>query len=141
VQTLRPSLPRREPVRIYIASRSQQAGRELRTLALSLGHTVSSRWLDEARYAGMPTEQEERVRAAVENLEDLHSADLLILRAEPDGSFVPGGKHVETGAALAWGKPVLVLGRPENVFHWHPLVTVVDEEGLVKYLRGERRGS
>lgn len=123
-------------MRIYIASRNQEAGRRLRTVVQSLGHIVTSRWLDEAQYTGMPTEQQEKVRAAVENLEDVQSADLLILRAEPDGSFVPGGKHVETGAALALGKPVIVLGRPENVFHWHPLVIVVDEDGLVDYLRG-----
>jgi hypothetical protein len=123
-------------MKVYIACRNQEAGRRLRTLVQSLGHTVTSRWLDEAQYTGMPTEQQEKVRAAIENLEDVQSADLLILRAEPDGSFVPGGKHVETGAALGWGKPVLVLGRPENVFHWHPLVTIVDEEGLIEYLQG-----
>jgi hypothetical protein len=123
-------------VKIYIASRNQEAGQRLRALVQSLGHQVTSRWLDEAQYTGIPAEQQEKVRAAIENLEDVQSADLLILRAEPDGSFVPGGKHVETGAALAWGKPVLVLGRPENVFHWHPLVTIVDEGGLIEYLRG-----
>jgi len=83
----------------------------------------------------LPAEEEEKTRAAVENLEDVEAADLLILRAEPDRSFVPGGKHVETGAALALGKPVLVLGHPENVFHWHPLVTVVDEARIIDYLR------
>jgi hypothetical protein len=125
-------------MKVYIASRSQEAGRRLRDLVQSLGHEVTSRWLDVEFYTGMPQDEEEKVRAAVENLTDVQEADVLVLRAEPDGSFVPGGKHVETGAALAWGKPVLVLGRRENVFHWHPLVTAVDEAGLFNFLRRNR---
>ena len=32
---------------------------------------------------------------------------------------------------MALGKSVIVLGRPENVFHWHPLVVVVDDEAAI----------
>lgn len=101
------------------------------------GHEVTSRWLDQPGYVGMPAEDAERISAAQENLEDVPKADALVLRSEPDGSFVPGGKHVETGAALALRKPVIVPGRPENVFHWHPLVVVVnDEAALLQQLDG-----
>jgi hypothetical protein len=124
-------------MKVYVASRSQAAGRKIRDLVRSAGHEVVSRWLDETGYEGLPADEARRRRVAVDNLDDVRSADLLILRAEPDGSFVPGGKHVESGAALALGIPVIVLGPPENVFHWHPLVAIArDESEMLKRIEG-----
>ena len=115
-------------MRIYIASRDQAAGRKLRDLLTGSGYSVASRWLEIADYTSLPDDEAGRRIAATDDLEDVRDSDILLLRAEPDGAFVPGGKHVETGVALALGKPVVVLGRPENVFHWHPLVSVVSDE-------------
>jgi hypothetical protein len=42
---------------------------------------------------------------------------VVVLIAEPEGIMVPAGKHIETGMALALGRPVYVIGRSENVFH------------------------
>ena len=39
---------------------------------------------------------------------------------------VRGGRHVELGVALAVGKPVVLVGKPEHVFHSHPGVVRVD---------------
>jgi hypothetical protein len=104
-------------VKVYIASHKHEAGRALRNLVLSLGHQVTSRWLEGAPYTGLPLTEEGKLRAAVEKLEDFRAADILLLRAEIDRSYVPGHKHVETSAAIAWGKPVLVLFRYENLFN------------------------
>ena len=35
-----------------------------------------------------------------------------------------GGKHVELGIALGLGMTVAVIGPKENVFHFHPRVTI-----------------
>jgi hypothetical protein len=127
-------------MKIYVASRSQTAGRKIGDLVRSAGHVIVARWLDEPGYEGLPADETRRRRVAVENLTDVRSADLLILRAEPDGSFVPGGKHVESGAALALGIPVIVLGPPENVFHWHPLVVLAaDEAEMLKRIESLSR--
>lgn len=115
-------------MRIYIASRDQAAGRRLRDLLLSVGHTVASRWLDIEGYVSLSEDEAYKRSASVSDIQDVRESDLLILRSEPDGAFVLGGKHVETGVALALERPVIVLGQPENVFHWHPLVTVVSDE-------------
>jgi hypothetical protein len=115
-------------MRIYIASRDQAAGRNLRDLLLSAGHTVASRWLDIEGYGSLSDDEASKRSASVSDIQDVRESDLLVLRSEPDGAFVPGGKHVETGVALALEKPVIVLGRPENIFHWHPLVSVVYDE-------------
>lgn len=53
---------------------------------------------------------------------DIKLSDLLVLLTESasalvGGTATSGGRHVETGFALALGKPVIVVGAPENVFH------------------------
>ena len=57
---------------------------------------------------------------AAQDLEDIAAADLLV--GFTTGEKTRGGRHTETGAALALGKPVLLVGPRETVFHWHPLV-------------------
>ena len=43
-----------------------------------------------------------------------------------------GGRHTELGMALALGKPILILGPKEQVFHHHPNVRLfTDSEALV----------
>ena len=68
---------------------------------------------------------EERQRIALMDEADVRAAvDGLVLIAGAEGICVPGGKHVETGIAVALARPVFVIGRRENIFHWHPLVRV-----------------
>ena len=65
--------------------------------------------------------------------------DGVVLIAEPPGQMVPGGKHVETGMALVLGRPVFVIGRKENIFHWHPAVRVfADLDALMAHLGPSR---
>lgn len=98
----------------------------------SCGHEVTSRWIisDKKFHRGPSAySDEERTRIALMDEEDVRAAtDGLILLAEEPGRFVPGGKHVETGIALALGRPVFVIGHRENIFHWHPRVTVFDSQ-------------
>jgi hypothetical protein len=77
-------------MKIYISSRCQAAGRAIRAAVRDAGHTVVSRWLDAEGYTGLPSDEVQRRELAVENLRDVREAEALILRAEPDGSFVPG---------------------------------------------------
>jgi nucleoside 2-deoxyribosyltransferase len=50
---------------------------------------------------------------------EVQSCDVLISlvpnRSDPE--FHTGGRHIETGIAIALHKRVVVVGRPENVFH------------------------
>ena len=41
--------------------------------------------------------------------------------------LVRGGRHIEFGYAMAQGKPLFIVGRPENVFHKLSYVDVVDD--------------
>lgn len=60
-------------------------------------------------------------RAAVQDLEDLDRAGLILAFTEGPGAWT-GGRHVELGYALAQRKAIVVIGPHENVFHAHPRV-------------------
>ncbi len=96
---------------------------DLRTMLVD----VTASWLDETHDiapgtvdAATDLSDAEVARHAVTDIEDIANADLLIL-ITADVAGVPaatsGGRHVETGVAIASGIPVLVVGQPENVFH------------------------
>lgn len=115
-------------MKIFIASHSQPLAAELRDLLLRHGHECTARWIveDTKFHAGHQAyTDEERRDLSVIDAEDVASSDALVLISEEEGRTVPGGKHVETGLAIAAGRPVIVVGRRENIFHWHPLVSVV----------------
>ena len=121
-------------MRVFLAGRfsrrdefSAYAG-ELR----SLGITVDARWLEPDRHGVtddevmieladmMDADADAPVAAliAVEALEDLRNADVLVAFTEPPRSTNSrGGHHVEFGMALAWKKWMLLVGPRENVFH------------------------
>ncbi|MDP6583783.1 MAG: nucleoside 2-deoxyribosyltransferase [Anaerolineales bacterium] len=123
-------------MKFYIASKSQAAAREWKTALEAEEYTIVARWLDEDNFgSGPPYDDEERSQNAVKDEEDVRACDALIFRSEPDGGRAAGGKHVETGIAIALGKPVYAIGPKENIFHWHPLVKMFATfEGFMKYL-------
>lgn len=104
-----------------------------------LGYCVTSRWLNGAHQvddAGQPIgdegerlvegrEDERRLarelrnRFAVEDVEDVRQADILVAFTEQPRSVASrGGRHVEFGLALALGKRMWIVGPRENLFHW-----------------------
>lgn len=99
-----------------------------RTLADDLrsnGCEITSTWLSESHEITPGTERaatdltDEVVRAHVLNdFKDIREANLFILlTAAVCGTEGGGGRHVETGYAMAQYTPVVVVGEPENVFH------------------------
>ena len=128
-------------LRIFIASHSREEALSLATLLEGQGHNITARWIKNDTKFGEGvsayTDSERRALALMDE-EDVTKAECVVLIAEPTGRNVPGGKHVETGIALALGHPVFVLGRRENVFHWHPGVTVLS--GSAELLEALARG-
>ncbi|GAA5154684.1 hypothetical protein GCM10023340_38660 [Nocardioides marinquilinus] len=100
-----------------------------------IGFTVTSTWLDEAHEINAGTEgaatalDDDAVSAhARQDMADIDRSDVLVLyTAKACGAEGGGGRHIETGYALARDVPVIVIGEPENVFHrlGAPRVTVV----------------
>ncbi len=80
---------------------------------LSIGDTVTSRWLD---FRKKPKWSSGIARA---DCEDLLAADSVIIFTErPNTVLATGGSHVEFGLALAQDKGVIIVGPRENVFHY-----------------------
>jgi hypothetical protein len=87
--------------------------RGYREQLLSIGDSVTSRWLD---FRKMPTWS---CAIARDDCEDLMAADAVIIFTEiPNTILATGGRHVEFGLALAQGKRVIIVGPRENVFHY-----------------------
>jgi hypothetical protein len=134
-------------MRIYLASRYSRR-EELcayRAELEALGHTVTGRWLNGSHQidnAGKPIgdhgeklvegdsgesgEQADALRAhfVKEDCEDVYMAECVISFTEPPRSALGnrGGRHVEFGMAVAWGKRLIVVGHRENLFHYLPRV-------------------
>lgn len=134
-------------MRVYLAARYSRL-EELRTYRAwceRAGIEVTSRWLDgdhqildgqllgadDAEVIEGDSQHADAValrkRFAREDWEDLKRADLVVSFTEPPRSNASrGGRHVEFGAALAWGIRCMVVGPRENVFHCLDAVEVFD---------------
>ncbi len=115
-------------MKLYIAAHSQETAKRLKDSLEARGHEVVSKWIVADTKFGLGIAaytDKERHDLALMDEHDVRRADAVVLVAEAEGRTVPGGKHVETGIALALGRRVFVVGRRENLFHWHPLVTVL----------------
>lgn len=113
-------------MKFFIASHSQIEAKKFQDKLIEAGHEVTSRWITEDTKFHKSINaytDEERTRLSQLDEEDVRKAeDGLVLIAEKEGRCVPGGKHVETGIALGLGRSIYVIGRKENIFHWHPKV-------------------
>ena len=106
-----------EGMKIYLAARYSRRA-ELLEYSGELreaGHEVTSRWLDgrhellgrEARYNNEGGSPMVAQPFALEDYADVSAADIVVSFTEAPGSGAArGGRHVEFGMALAWGKTV-----------------------------------
>jgi nucleoside 2-deoxyribosyltransferase len=142
-------------MRVYLAA-PYAARDHLRPLAeelRSLGFATTSSWIGEQQDinagtvgAAVAQTQAEVEAHVVQDFSDLNRTDVVVAFTAVTcarlccGDWLPsfntGGRHVETGFALAKGKRVIVVGEPENVFHraacrcvpdWHAAVLALVE--------------
>lgn len=114
-------------MKIYLAARYGRR-EELNRYADQLrkkGYEVCARWLGgthemaEGVVAEAHCPEQTRVRFCAEDMEDVQACDMLVAFTEYSNAISGasrGGRHVELGLALAWGKPVAVVGPKENIF-------------------------
>lgn len=111
-------------LRVYISARwaRQAEMREVRDGFNKIpGIGVRASWLDEVE--GTHPEAE----AAKIDLNEVKTSDVLVAFTEtPDIGYYTGGRHVELGAALAMGIPVICVGPRENIFCHLVIVTQVE---------------
>lgn len=108
------------PYGAYIAARYERKHemREFASQLQQIGILVTSSWLHEPDYT--PDELLHLSSAvmrgyAEDDLRDIASASVFIYFTEETPS-IRGGRHVECGYAMGLKKPILVVGKPENIF-------------------------
>jgi nucleoside 2-deoxyribosyltransferase len=111
-------------MKIYVASHDRQSASSSAAILAEAGHQVTSRWHEKAFLKTEEHTVEERIAIAVEDFEDVTAANALVLVAGPER--YSGGKFVETGIALGQRKPVVIIGRRENMLMWLPEIMSVD---------------
>lgn len=133
---------------IYLMARYQRH-REMQGVALclrQLGYHVTSRWILGGHQAsdaaiGTGTLGDFERQLATDDVEDLRVADLCIGFSEPLHTPSRGGRHVELGMALAWGKRIIVVGGHEHLFHVLPSITHVPDHAALYALLGQGASS
>lgn len=76
------------------------------------GFTVTKRWWEHRD----TTDIEELAIQAIEDIAGVFNANWFVLLNLEKSE----GKAVETGLALAYGTPIIVVGKPTNLFHYLP---------------------
>lgn len=123
-------------MKIYLAARysRNEEMRGIRDRLVSLGHTVTSRWIDLHIDAGTKLEESftpEYLAKETEfcatygqhDIDDIVSADAVFSFTSSNGGG-KGGRHVEFGLALGLGKRCIIVGPRENIFHTLPYIKV-----------------
>ena len=111
------------PLMIYLSARyeSREQMKEYSKFLAGYGYEMMDQWIqdDQMDFSGMdniPTYPGETY--AWEDYFDLKSADVMIAFTEKqDQPKGRGGRHVEFGMAWVMGKPIIIVGPNENVFH------------------------
>ena len=114
-----------DKMKIYVACHCQEEAKKVASRLSSAGYEITSSWLQEDMNKKLS--DAERQNIALKDVKEVESSDCLVMIGAPTGCHVPGGKHVEAGVAIANAKPILLLGRKENIFYWHPLVFQFDD--------------
>jgi nucleoside 2-deoxyribosyltransferase len=122
-------------LKVYLAAPFEDRDEmlSLRSVLASRGVLVTSTWLTPAdgnhnNMAAIANKFHECRCRAIKDIEDILAADVFILRKPKEKHRVPttGGHHVELGLCLGLGKPIILFGARENVFHYLPGVQVVE---------------
>ena len=101
---------------------------------------VRAHWLDETVSATSQLSDltpEYCAEQAQVDLDDIKACDLFVFFADSVAKTTRGGKHFEAGYASGLGKRIVVVGPPENIFHYLPgvihyasLGDFLDAEGI-----------
>jgi Nucleoside 2-deoxyribosyltransferase len=124
-------------IRAYIAAPwvSRDLARAFASRCADRGIFITHPWWD---YEGEFDEHAKMAEFARLDLEGVRRADVVILLNTAKSE----GKAVEQGLALAWGKPIVAVGKlgeeSLNIFHHLPAYTWVDDtEKVWEVLLGE----
>ncbi|MBI4029150.1 MAG: nucleoside 2-deoxyribosyltransferase [Candidatus Blackburnbacteria bacterium] len=118
-------------VSVYLSSRYKDYRylQKIREVLNKEGIDVTSQWIYGGQEATAKCGDQEKCRYANQDLTDLYAADVLVIWSLPKNfGKGTGGRHVELGIALALDKPIILVGKRENIFHWLKQITVTPSD-------------
>jgi nucleoside 2-deoxyribosyltransferase len=127
-------------MKVYLAAPyvTKDAVKERAVELRARGIEVTSRWLEEPHKSSTQLGElsfEDHQKYALQDVEDVIAADVLVFFTDPTKTILRGGRHVEFGIAVALGMPIFVVGfEEENIFHYLPAVQHDTWEETVKQL-------
>jgi nucleoside 2-deoxyribosyltransferase len=116
-------------MKVYLAAKysMKEDMQHVAAIFKSKGIGITSSWLNEPHSPSSTladVDVKHLRKFALQDIEDIKAADAVVLFSiDPLIPTVRGGRHVETGIAIALGKPLFIIGPEENVFHFLPQVT------------------
>ena len=136
-----------QPLKVYLASplEDREEMLILRSMLEMRGVICTSTWLtpadgNDSNMASLQNKFHECRCRAIKDVEDILEADVFILNKPKAKHKVPttGGHHVELGICIGTGKPIILYGDRENVFHYLPQVQLAETfDDLCKLLNVE----
>ena len=129
-------------MKAYVAARFEQKTEMKALVPLLAEHNIQvhAHWLDETI---SPTSQLSDLtpayctEQALVDLKDIQACDIFVFFGDEFAKTTRGGKHFEAGYASGLGKRIVVIGFPENIFHYLPgivhyatLQDFLDAEGI-----------
>lgn len=135
---MRDGSPPATPIRVYLSGQFEDGPvlQHVRSSLIDSGLRVTSRWLDAESFVPATDSADADGAAArlaaiaSQDFADIEAADVVVVfNPRESCNAGRGGRHVETGYALALGKAVIVVGARGNVFHWLPEVLIVEDFG------------
>lgn len=126
----------------YVCARygRKAEAKEIANVLLEMGHTVTSTWVDQVEDEMLYGEGVDAAgRFAQKDIDEVRAADVLLyLSEDQDNPWGRGGRHVEFGCALAFGKMTAIIGPLENLFHYLPgVLQFVNQDDFFRYLKEE----
>lgn len=120
---------------VYVAApwEDKEIAREAAEKLKAAGITITSRWIDLHKDTDKDLDEnfEFLAEQAMHDLQDVYQSDILVLLNTKKSE----GKAVETGLAVAWRKPVIMVGKRTNIFHWLPITVVETVEDTIPLIK------
>lgn len=122
-------------IKIYIAApwKNKEEAKAAKKICEDAGLEVTSRWIElhGDKEKDDPTNIKYFEEEATHDVQDVYRCDILILLNIQKSE----GKAAETGMAMAWGKPVILVGERSNIFHYLPVPKVSNLNAAIELIR------
>ena len=122
-------------IKVYIAApwSNKSEAKTAKLTCEDLGLEVTSRWIELPD--GVPVREQKDLKLveseAINDVQDVYRCDILVYLNIQKSE----GKAAEFGMALAWGKPIIVVGERTMVFHYLPVPVVSNLNAAIELIR------